>query len=591
MNNLSGDRALTLPQDDDAATRDLRARELAAQREAYSPWTPIPSHDGSPRPMHLAVKWSLRKPVVPAAEGFWRTAMAGTAVGMTMGAEVTAARLRALVRKTEPTPGGADAVSRIVARYLPMFTDDERSKIPLGGRTLDDEGFALQRLYGTSPYRIEAVRAMPAHVKVRDDDVAKVLPAGCTLDGLRREGSLFMVDLRDAYEGQLGHLALVGHGIRTAPTTLFFVDPSRRALRPLAIQLFPEPIGGHPNPVFTPAVAPGAWLAAKLFANQAEAIAHVAGLHSGGAYAFTQAVVAMRRTMSVRHPIQSFSQPWMNQCVAVRAMIELSNYPTPPWKAIGGPLGGQYWRTFRLDDHHLRRRVEARGVDAIPVFPWRDNMLDLWDAFADFASNVVALVYRDDGALAADVELQSWAASLCAVDQCDLRSASLEATGGRFTTRAQLVDALTTIHFFLSAWHGYDTFHWPWFAWIPSTPLRLTMEPPVSLDDVPAQRLVDALEDPDSADARAHRAGILAVNAHWHRARLTTGGADAHFVPDVEGYLRALPGADAKVRAWFGALDALDRRFAERDASLAAAGHMAAPRATYPQHCCGNLWY
>jgi hypothetical protein len=571
--------APSLPQDDDAAGQAARAAELAAQREAYSPWQPMASPDGSPRPMQLAATFSVRKGLVPKAEQFWRTAMAGTAIGTAMGAEMTKARLRALGRPSLPA---ADGVTSLVDRYRPMFTPAEQADLPLGGRTLDDGGFALQRLYGTSPYQIECVRSLPGHVKVRDADVAAVLPPGATLDGLMREHALFMVDTKPAFEGQLHHRALFSAGLRAAPTTLFFLDPATQALRPCAIQLLPEPVHGQPNPVFTPRAPAGTWLAAKLFANQAESVAHIAGLHTAGVHAFGQTVVAMRRTLSARHPIQAFAEPWTREIIPALAMGQLASSTIPPWKAASGPLGGQYWRTFRLDDYHLRRRVEARGVAHLPVFPWRDNMLDLWDAFERSTRRVVHHIYRDDGALQADPEIQAWAAALHAPDVCHIRASSLEATDGRFSSREQLVDVLTTLHFFLGAWFGYDAFHWTWFAWLPSTPVEFRLKLPIHLDPLPLDTVVGALGDPDSKASREQRAGILAVRQRWAHSRLTTRRPSG---------LDQLPGAEPHVRAWFADLADLDQRFDARDQAVIAAGHLPAPAATYPSNCSGAIWY
>lgn len=591
MTRPTSNRTLSLPQNDNATER---ARELAARRAAYSPWTPIPSEDGSPRPLQLAVKFTLRRPVLPAAERFWRTAAAGTAIGMVMGRETAAAAMRAFVRRltTKPLATAAkDGAAHVAQRYLPMFSSEERAELPAGGHTLNDAGFAWQRLAGSAPHHIEAVRALPAHLKVRDEHLAGVLPPGCTLDGLIRGGALFMVEMKSAFEGRLHHPTVVAAGIRAAPTSLFFVDPASRALRPCAIQLLPEPVGGQPNPVFTPAAPPGAWLAAKLFANQAESVAHSAGLHVAGNYAFAQAVVAMRRNLSARHPIQALAEPWTSEVLPALAMMQLADYPIPAWKAPGGPLGGQYWRTFRLDDYHFRRRAESRGISGIEAFPWRDNLLDLWDAFERFNRDAVHLVYRDDSALTADTEIQAWAAALHSVDLCNMRASCLEATGGRFTSRDALVEVLTTLHFFMTVWHGYDAFNWAWYAWVPSTPLDFRLKLPIGLDDIPTDAILAALPDPDSRGAREQRAAILAVRKQWHHSRLTTGGPDGHCVPRIDGYLNGLPGADRLVRAWFAELDALDRRFAARDRALVAADLPPAPSATYPSNCAGSMWF
>jgi len=575
---------LRLPQQEDEAGRKVRDEELRLRGQQYAPWRPVEAEDGIVRPLDLQLRTSWGRPVLPAHERFWQTAGAGMRIGLSLMHISAATRLT--VRRAQ-----GRSSHDLAQRYLSMFDARERTALPLGGYAYEDEGFGLQRLYGSSPYRIASVKALPPHVGVREEHVANVVPEGATLEGLMRCGALYISDTAEAFEGQLGHPALYKANVRAATTSLFYLDEGRQRLMPCAIQLLPEPVRGRANPVLTPASASGAWLAAKLFANQSEAVAHVAGLHTAGTWAVGQAVVAMRRCLSERHPIHAFSYPWTRDFVAMTAMLQMGSFPVPPWKPLDGPLGGQYWRRFCLDDLHLPRRIEARGMNRLEVFPWRDNMLAVWRTIERFAEGVVRLAYASDAAVVGDPEIQRWAQTLHSPTRCHMRSRSLEESGGRMVSREQLVDILTTILFFLSAWHGYDAFNWPWFAWVPSTPLSFALPLPQSAtEDIPLQTIIDALPAPSSSEAIMHKSGIMAVRRQWQHSRLTSGGVDGHFVPEVPGYLEGLEEAQPLVRAFFAGLAQLETDFGERDDVLRRRGHLPAPAATYPSNCAGTVW-
>jgi Lipoxygenase len=527
--------------------------------------------------------------VLPPREHFGFTATQATAIGVAMAREIAAAKIRLLSARSPGRDAGVASTESVLEeireRYWPLFSRDEQAEIPLGGRTLTDSGFAAQRLSGSAPYTLRRLEALPPHLRVSDEDLRGVLPDGANLLGLIRARELFCVETHSMFAGALGDPSVVRAHIRAAPTTLYRCDPLSGALRPIAIQLLPEPARAHPNPILTPSSAPPAWLAAKLLTNQSESAAHVAGFHTMGVYAFAQAVVAMRRTMSTRHPLHAFCEPWMTHVLGTVTLTRMSADGTVTMKSPEGPLGGNFWREFRLEDFELPWRMKARGLDALPDFPWRDHMLAIWGALEGFTREVVWKIYEDDATLLSDPEAQAFASAL--QNQCKLRSDALGA--GEFATRESLVRVLTTLNFFLSVWHGFDRANWAWFAWIPSTPLALSLELPNDSSTVTFDQVLGALPAAGALSSLAQRAGVLAASRSLHASALTSGGPSAGFVPPIDGYLEGLPGAAELTRNYFARLEEIERNVRISDAERARKGQERAPRGCAPSLCFGNI--
>jgi arachidonate 15-lipoxygenase len=104
-------------------------------------------------------------------------------------------------------------------------------------------------------------------------------------------------------------------------------------------------------------------------------------------------------------------------------------------------------------------------VTRLPVYPYRDDALDLWDAIERFVGEYVALYYRDADAVADDVELLAWATELGSQDGARLGVIKPP------ETPTELVDLLTFFIFTASAQHSALNYtQWPFMGYVPSMP-------------------------------------------------------------------------------------------------------------------------
>ncbi|MBC7658699.1 MAG: hypothetical protein H7249_03240 [Chitinophagaceae bacterium] len=101
--------------------------------------------------------------------------------------------------------------------------------------------------------------------------------------------------------------------------------------------------------------------------------------------------------------------------------------------------------SYSFTNNYLPTRMTNQGVMStkdIPVYHYRDDGLPVWAAIHDWVANYVNIYYPNEGLLATDFELQSWAAEIGST--MGGRVKYFAANGG-IKDRAQLVDTLTMI--------------------------------------------------------------------------------------------------------------------------------------------------
>jgi hypothetical protein len=106
---------------------------------------------------------------------------------------------------------------------------------------------------------------------------------------------------------------------------------------------------------------------------------------------------------------------------------------------------------YVFNDAMLPTALKLRGVDdptQLPVYPYRDDALLIWNAIHKWASDYLAIYYRTDADVQADFELQNWVAELLSHDGGRIQGVGQD---GRVQTRDYLADAVTLIIFTASA--------------------------------------------------------------------------------------------------------------------------------------------
>jgi arachidonate 15-lipoxygenase len=290
----------------------------------------------------------------------------------------------------------------------------------------EDAAFAFQRVGGANPVMLQRVEAPPANFAVSDTLTAQ-LPDGLSLEALGRSGRLFLCDYAMLQGVTLGTLAGFQKQL-AAPLGLFCVAESGD-LRPLAIQLGQQ---RDAQAVFTPASNRKAWLLAKTFLQIADINYHEMGTHLLRTHFLLETfAVAAARTLSSRHPIAVLLKPHFrilifNNFEGRELLLSPKGLAT---RLLAGGLKGStqiLQRSYTgyaslpawsFEDWDLPQAVAARGTNdtaALPGYPYRDDGLLVWAALRGFVSNYLRLYYAGDADVAADSEVQAWAAELAA---------------------------------------------------------------------------------------------------------------------------------------------------------------------------------
>ncbi|XP_032287878.1 arachidonate 15-lipoxygenase B isoform X3 [Phoca vitulina] len=219
----------------------------------------------------------------------------------------------------------------------------------------EDAFFASQFLNGLNPVLIHRCRHLPENFPVTDDMVAPVLGPGTSLQAELERGSLFLVD-----HGILS-------GIRTnavngrpqfsaAPMTLLFQRPGGGPLLPLAIQLSQTP--GPDSPIFLPGDNKWDWLLAKTWVRHAEFSVHEAVTHLLHAHLLPEVfALATLRQLPHCHPL------FKSTSIGVGGFSEL----------IQRNMEQLSYSVLCLPED-----IQARGVEDIPNYYYRDDGLQIW---------------------------------------------------------------------------------------------------------------------------------------------------------------------------------------------------------------------
>lgn len=115
-------------------------------------------------------------------------------------------------------------------------------------------------------------------------------------------------------------------------------------------------------------------------------------------------------------------------------------------------------QSYSFNQAMLPNQLKQRGVDdpnLLPVYPYRDDALLVWDAIHQWVSDYVKVYYSSDEEIQADKRLQAWAAEAIAYDGG--RVPDFGEDGG-IKTRQYLIDAVTLIIFTASAQHAAVNF-------------------------------------------------------------------------------------------------------------------------------------
>jgi arachidonate 15-lipoxygenase len=331
----------------------------------------------------------------------------------------------------------------------------------------DDEVFAYMRVAGYNPVMIERVTSLSDRFPVKDEQYQAVMGSDDSLAAAGQEGRLYLADygiLDGAINGTYPHEQKYVY----APLALFALpkgSDSARLLRPVAIQCGQTP--GPDYPIITPNSGKYAWLFAKTVVQIADANVHEAVTHLARTHLFVGTfVMATHRQLPVSHPLSLLLRPHFEGTLAINDAAQ--RVLIAPDGAVDRLLSSTIdnsrvlavrgLQSYGFNGAMLPKQFKQRGVDdpnLLPVYPYRDDALLVWDAIHQWVSDYLNLYYATDEDVQKDAALQAWAAEAQAYDGG--RVPDFGEDGG-IKTRDYLVDAATLIIFTASAQHAAVNF-------------------------------------------------------------------------------------------------------------------------------------
>ncbi|HEY9697419.1 MAG TPA: lipoxygenase family protein [Trichocoleus sp.] len=333
-----------------------------------------------------------------------------------------------------------------------------------------DDFFAYMRVAGPNPLMITRMTAPDPRFPVTEEQYRSIMGED-SLQTAMQEGRVYLADygvLDGALNGTFGAHPPVQKYVY-APLALFAVptgDTADRALRPVAIQCGQNPAE---YPIITPATGADAWLMAKTIVQIADVNFHEAVSHFARTHLLVEPfVITTHRQLPTTHPLFKLLVPHFQGTLAINfaahqfliapqgGVNELLSSTIDNSRAL--MVKGFQGRGFNAD--MLPQRLKDRGVDdekALPVYPYRDDGLLIWQAIHDWVSAYLNLYYQSDADVQKDQALQNWAKELVSFDGGRIPDFG-DRGDGAIETLAYLSDAVTMIIFTGSAQHAAVNF-------------------------------------------------------------------------------------------------------------------------------------
>jgi arachidonate 15-lipoxygenase len=337
----------------------------------------------------------------------------------------------------------------------------------------EDEFFAYQRVAGPNPVMIERVNVLQGNklsdrFPVTNSYYQAVMGQEDSLEAAVAEQRLYCADY-GIFAGAINGAFPEFQKYIAAPLALFAVPRNQLALRPVAIQC-----GQTPGlPILLP---PGenatdhdraAWKMAKNVVQVADTNCHEAVTHLGRTHLFLSPfALAMHRQLVTSHPIYQLLHPHFEGTFFINNGAQ--SMLMAPKGGVDGTLAVTIdcarvcaitgVLTYGFNDAMLPDQLHKRGVDnsqSLPLYPYRDDAMLLWEAIREWVSDYIGIYYSDDTAVRSDDALQAWAKELQAFDGGRVPNFG---ENGTIQTRDYLIRALTLIIYTASAQHAAVNF-------------------------------------------------------------------------------------------------------------------------------------
>ncbi|XP_063807651.1 hydroperoxide isomerase ALOXE3-like [Pseudophryne corroboree] len=363
----------------------------------------------------------------------------------------------------------------------------------------EDYFFGSQYLNGVNPVIIKKCSKIPENFPVGDNMVAASLGTTTSLQKEVEDGNIFLADY-NILEGVPANESVNGkQQYIAAPMCLLWKNPQDQ-LVPIAIQLAQTP--GENAPIFLPSDSEADWLLAKIWVRNSEYQVHKVVTHYLCTHSIAEAFnIATTRQLPMSHPVYKLITPHLRYTLEVNIIARAEGMGPHGFFDEGASSGkggvmimlrkamdGVTYTSLCLPDD-----IQARGVDSIPNYLYRDDGMKIWLAVESFVSNIVHYYYKSDEAVSADPELQAWVAEIFKEGFLENKSSGIPSL---LETTASLIKYLTMVIFTCSAHHAalHDS-EWDFYSWMPNGPSSLKCPPPTAKGISTMQSILDALPD------------------------------------------------------------------------------------------------
>lgn len=340
--------------------------------------------------------------------------------------------------------------------------------------------FGLQRVIGANPIVLRAVtQQQPLPEKLPESEIQQIFEHQINelnYAAAVEQKRIYFLDyaVLNVLQENPGEIdgGLAQH--ITTPIVVLFMLPDG-VLKPIAIQLYQDT--GTTNPIYTPQDG-NLWLAAKTFAQIADANHHILYTHATRIHYVMEAIImASNRQLHSSHPLYVLLNPHLQITLNVNHQHTfLKNSKGRPGR-FGELFAGDYDATtqcmadamtsFNFKESAFPNDIANREVDNPDLFyPYRDDGILLWEAIQNFTQEYIDLYYQDNADVSNDYELQAWANDVTAQDR-----GRIPGFNSQFETKLELAKTLGHIIFLCTSYHScihFNQYKFPGF--VPNMP-------------------------------------------------------------------------------------------------------------------------
>ncbi|XP_039504167.1 polyunsaturated fatty acid 5-lipoxygenase-like [Pimephales promelas] len=357
-----------------------------------------------------------------------------------------------------------------------------------------DYMFGYQFLNGCNPVMIRKCMEIPDKFPVTHEMVKGSLKTGVTLQEELKAGNIYIVD----YEILKGVPTSSDQLYLTAPLCLLYKNRLDQIV-PIAIQVSLSQTPGEESPIFLPSDNEHDWMLAKMWVKSANFLVHQLVTHLLKTHLISEVFeMAMHRQLPLVHPVYKLLKPHIHFTIAINTLAreKLINEGGVICKISSINKVGMAkviqsaMETLTYESLCFPEAIEARGMEDVPKYYYRDDGMKIWEAIHNYVSAVVKIYYVSDEAVKSDGEIQDFVKDVSyGMNNSDKFPVTL-------STREELVKYLSVVIFTASAQHAAVNFgQFDWYGWIPNNPSTMRKAPPKLKGQVDMDYIMESLPD------------------------------------------------------------------------------------------------